>query len=43
MARQRGIGKQEVEKAISRLKCGRLQVLTEMLRYGCEVIVDWML
>ncbi len=44
---QREIGRLEVEGAIARLKCGKAAgmdgITAEMLKYGGDALVEWML
>ncbi len=44
---QRKIGREEVEKAIARLKCGKATgmdgIAAEMLKHGGDAVVEWML
>ncbi len=37
---EREISKLEGEKAVARLKCG---ITAEMLKYGVDAVVEWML
>ncbi len=44
---QREIGRLEVERAIARIKCGKAAgmdgITAEMLKYGGDAVVEWML
>ncbi len=44
---QMEIGRAEVEKAMARLKCGKAAgmdgITAEMLKYGADAVVEWML
>ncbi len=44
---QREIGRLEIEKAVVRLKCGKAagvdRITAEMMKYGGDTVVEWML